>query len=157
MKNVQFVSELVMIVLENKIVGFDQDYIDEIYAKYDEIEELQESGDFNLETFTTNLINIKQFILDVDNHNGSITEFAAGSNNNFYTLWAYIYLNNPQNAIDFANSYQVFMRKVVRVKEMQEAGENIEEVVLSYSNNSKGAVTDLPQRRERLLALTNSL
>ncbi len=157
MKNVQFVSELIMIVLENKIVGFDQGYIDEIYAKYDEIEELQESGDFSLEDFTKRLSVIKQFIIDVDMHNESISKFASGSNNNYYTLWAYIHLNNPQNPADFAIAYEAFMEKVSKVKEMQDAGEVIEEDVLNYSNNSKGAVTDLPQRRERLLALTNSI
>lgn len=157
MKNVQFVSELFMIVLENKIVGFDQNYIDEIYAKYDEIEESQETGDFNLEEFTGNLSKIKQFILDADNHNGSITKYAAGSNNNYYTLWAYIHLHNPQNPVDFANAYEVFMQKVSNVKAMQDVSEIIEDSVLNYSNNSKGAVTDFPQRKERLLALTNSL
>lgn len=157
MKNVQFVSELLMIVLENKIVGFDQGYIDEVYAKYDEIEELQESGEFSPEEFTNRLSAIKDFILAVDNHNGTITKYASGSNNNFYTLWAYIHLNNPQNPDDFANAYDTFMEKVSKVKEMQDAGEVIEDAVLSYSNNSKGAVTDLPQRRERLLALSNSI
>ena len=157
MKNVQFVSELIMIVLENKIVGFDQGYIDEVYAKYDEIEELQESGDFSLEDFTIRLNEIKEFILAADNHNGAITKYASGSNNNYYTLWAYIHLNNPQNPVDFANAYDTFMEKVSKVKEMQDAGEVIEDDVLNYSNNSKGAVTDLPQRRERLLALSNSI
>lgn len=157
MKNVQFVSELLMILLENKIVGFDQGYIDEVYAKYDEIEELQESGDFSLKDFTNRLNEIKQFILATDNHNASITNYASGSNNNYYTLWAYILLNKPQNPIAFANAYAVFMEKVSKVKEMQDAGAVIEDDVLNYSNNSKGAVTDLPQRRERLLALTNSI
>lgn len=157
MKNVQFISELIMIVLENEIVGFDQGHIDEVYAKYDEIEELQESGDFNLEDFTNRLNEIKDFILAADNHNGAITKYASGSNNNYYSLWAYIHLNNPQNPIDFANAYDSFMEKVSQVKQMQEAGENIEEDVLNYSNNSKGAVTDFPQRRERLLALSNSI
>jgi hypothetical protein len=157
MKNVQFVSELLIIILENNIVGFDQDFIDEIYAKYDDIEEFQESGEFNIEEFKDKLNHIKEFILAVDSHNDSITKFAAGSNNNFYTLWAYILINNPQDHTVFAEAYEVFMQKVSRVKEMQTAGENIEENVLLYSNSSKGAVTDLPQRKERLLALANSL
>lgn len=157
MKNVQFISELMMIILENTIVGFDQDHIDTIYAQYDEIEELQESGDFSLEEFINRLAYIKQFILAVDNHNGAIKKFASGSNNNYYTLWAYIHLNNPQNSVAFADAYDVFMTKVSQVNEKQEAGEEIEEDVLKYYDNSKGAVTDLPQRRERLLALTNNL
>ena len=66
-------------------------------------------------------------------------------------------MNNPQNPVAFANSYDIFMEKVSKVKELQEAGAVIEDDVLNYSNNSKGAVTDLPQRRERLLALSNSI
>lgn len=157
MKNVQFVSELIMIVLENNIVGFDQSYIDEIYAKYDEIEELQESGNFNLEDFINKLNKTKEFILEADSHNGSITKYASGSNNNYYTLWAYIIINNPQNPVDFANAYETFMEKVSKVKEMQDEGETIEDDVIKYYNNSKGAVTDFPQRRDRLLALSNSI
>ena len=157
MKNVQFVSELLMIILEKKIVGFDQGYIDEIYAKYDDIEEIQESGEFILEEFTKSLCDVKQFIIEVDRHNASISKYASGSNNNFYTLWACVHLMNPQNSFEFAEVYGNFMDKVSKVKEMQDVGAEIEEDVLNYYNNSKGAVTDLPQRRERLLALTNSL
>jgi hypothetical protein len=155
MKNVQFVSELLMIILENKIVGFDHDHIDEIYAKYDDIDEMQESGEFKLEEFTSKLREIKHFLSEMENHNQTISMYAAGSNNNFYTLWALIHLNNPLNAIEFANSYEIFMGKVFNIKTMQENGENIEENILIYSNNSKGAVTDLPQRNARLLALAN--
>jgi hypothetical protein len=155
MKNVQFVSELLMIILENKIVGFDQDHIDEIYAKYDDIDEMQESGEFKLEEFTSKLTEIKRFLSEMENHNQTISKYAAGSNNNFYTLWALIHLNNPLNAIEFANAYEIFMGKVFNIKTIQENGENIEENILIYSNNSKGAVTDLPQRNARLLALAN--
>src|SRR5690606_10355581 len=112
MKNVQFISELMMIILENTIVGFDQDHIDAIYAQYDEIEELQESEDLNLEEFTSRLSYIKKFILDVDKHNETIKKFASGSNNNYYTLWAYIHLNNPQDPVAFGDAYDTFMSKV---------------------------------------------
>lgn len=60
MKNVQFISELLMIILENKIVGFDQDHINEIYSKYDEIEELQEAGEFSPDDFSEAISNIKE-------------------------------------------------------------------------------------------------
>lgn len=157
MKNVQFISELVMIILENSISGFDQDHIDTIYATYDEIEELQETGDFSLEDFTNRIAYIKQFILDVDNYNEAIKNFASGSNNNYYTLWAYIHLNNPQDPIAFAEAYNAFMTKVAQVKEMQEQSLEIEEDVLKYYDNSKGAVTEFPQRKNRLTALNNNI
>lgn len=156
MKNVQFISELLMITLENKIVGFDQDYIDQIYAQYDDIEELLESGEFNLEGFQTSIDRIKQFINEADEHNSSIAEFAAGSNNNFYTLWAYIHLYNPPNPVAFADEYRAFMSKVSQVPEGVDAGQ-IDEHALHYFRNSRGAVTELPQRRERLIALANSI
>ena len=93
MKNVQFISELLMIILENKIVGFDQDHINEIYSKYDEIEELQEAGEFSPDDFSEAISNIKRIILKMNEHNNVIDKYVSGSNNNFYTLWAYLTLN----------------------------------------------------------------
>lgn len=156
MKNVQFVSELSMIIIENKIVGFDQDHIDGIYAKFDDLEELLETGEFDVEQFQETLVSTKQFIIAADQHNGTITKFAAGSNNNFYTLWAYIYLYKPQNTETFANQYEVFMTNVSQVKELLDAAQPADEQALIYYNNSKGAVTDFPQRQARLNALANS-
>lgn len=41
MKDSQFISELLLILLEEKVIGFDQDYLDDSYAKYDNPEETQ--------------------------------------------------------------------------------------------------------------------
>jgi hypothetical protein len=40
MKDVQSISELLIVILESRIDGFDQDYIDEIYAGYDDVNEI---------------------------------------------------------------------------------------------------------------------
>lgn len=157
MKNVQFVSELLMIVLENNIIGFSQDHIDSIYAKYDDLEELQEAGEFFLEEFTTRLTYIKHFLIEADNHNQCISNYASGSNTNFYTLWAFIHLNGPDNPQAFADSYNIFMSNVSEVKKLQLEGNVIEENVLKYFSNSTGAMTDFNQRLERLEALTQSI
>ncbi|MNR35189.1 hypothetical protein D3C85_1530180 [compost metagenome] len=93
----------------------------------------------------------------VNKENNTILEFAAGSNNNFYTLWSYIYFNPVNDPQVFANAYESFMRKVSKVKEFQEAGDEVEENVIKYYSNSKGASTDLYQRKERLNALSNSI
>jgi len=154
MKNVQFVSELLMIIIENNIVGFDQDHIDSIYAQFDDIEEMQETGEFLLDDFTARLNYIKQFLLEADTHNGCISNFASGSNNNFYTLWAYIQLTSPEDPVDFAEKYNDFMTKVVNVKQQQAEGTPVDEFVLIYFSNSTGAVTDINQRLQRLTALS---
>ena len=36
MADVQFLSELMLVTLEGRIIGFDQDALDEFYAKYDD-------------------------------------------------------------------------------------------------------------------------
>lgn len=39
MKDSQFISELALVVIENKIHGFDQDFLTDAYARYDDFEE----------------------------------------------------------------------------------------------------------------------
>ena len=152
MKNVQFISELLMIILENKIVGFDQDHINEIYSKYDEIEELQEAGEFSPDDFSEAISNIKRIILKMNEHNNVIDKYVSGSNNNFYTLWAYLTLNSIDDPIELAEVYDKFM-SAVQKKDFEKSSKD----VLSYIENSTGAVTELPQREARLQALTNEL
>lgn len=157
MKNVQFVSELLMVVLNEKIIGFDQIEIDKTYAAYDDIEELIETGHFEVDDFVHKINNLKQFILDANNHNDNLFKFIAGSNNNFYTLWSYIVLNKPSDPKVFVDSYVDFMILVSLVKDKLDQGVEVEGNVLNYFNNSKGASTDLFQRNERLKALANSI
>ena len=40
MAEVQFISELLSVILKNRISGFDQDDLDDLYAEYDDIGEL---------------------------------------------------------------------------------------------------------------------
>ena len=39
MRDVQFISELLLMILEEEIVGFDQDYLDKKYAEYENPQE----------------------------------------------------------------------------------------------------------------------
>lgn len=157
MKNVQFISELLMIVLNEKINGFDQSEIDKTYATYDDIEELIETGLFELDEFIAKINNLKKFILDANSHNDNLIKFIGGSNNNFYTLFSYIVINNPTDPYLFADSYVAFMESVSAVKEKLDQGQEVDGDALRYFNNSKGASTDLYQRTERLNALSRSI
>ncbi len=85
MKNIQFISELLMIVLQRKVIGFDQSVIDEIYADYDDLDE----KDFDVVEFKETITMIKEKIVCLDNINKVISEYIAGSNINFYSLWAF--------------------------------------------------------------------
>lgn len=157
MKNVQFISELFMITLENQIVGFDQEHIDSIYAKYDDTDELIELGEFDEEKFVADVNAIKRFIQGMDSCNQCINNFVAGSNINFYSLWASIYLYKPQDLNQFAELYSSFIQQVINVPIMQEQEEEVNKLVLDYYNNSRGAATEFPQRKIRLDSLAQSL
>ena len=89
MKNVQLVSELLLIILEKKIVGFDQDYLDEMYAKYDSLDDLAE---FDEDEYMDKKTFVKSFILRMENHNSSITTHAKTASN-IHTLFAVVSLD----------------------------------------------------------------
>lgn len=154
MKNVQFISELLMIILENDIAGFDQEHIDNIYAEYDDQDDLIETGKLNIEDFKNCIKFIKDFLSEVDEVNNCIMNFTSGSNIHFYTLWAYVNKYNPKDPVKFAEVYTRFMEQVNEIPQKQKDGNEIDENVLIYYNNSIGAVTEKPQRQERLDAFT---
>jgi hypothetical protein len=155
MKNTQFISELMLIILDNKIVGFDQDYLDSQYAKYDDIEELVENGELDQDGFISQVNQVKQFIIAANNHNECIDLHASGAYIHFYTLWAYIYLNRPADPIVFADRYFEFMNLVDAAEGEITAGRQPNEYANIYRRNSTGAATDYQQRIDRYEALLN--
>ena len=59
MKDVQFISELLMVVLEKKLVGFSHLHINDIYAKYDDLEE---SPDFEEDAYMKEKEKAKKYV-----------------------------------------------------------------------------------------------
>ncbi len=160
MRNVQFISELLLITLEGKIVGFSQDYLDEMYAKYDAPEETIET--FDLDAYILEKNRVKQVLLEINQTNNCLDLFGKTANN-LYTLWALITLNKnniPASNI-LAERYRAFMQGVQGFIDAQTPDETIPtaETVnqFSYYLNSKGAATEPPQRENRLTALSSIL
>lgn len=162
MKNVQLVSELLLIIIDNKIVGFDQDYLDERYAEFDSLEE---KVDFDVDAYLNNKNRVKNFISSIEAHNKSVTTHAKTANN-IYTLFAVISLENilisPQ---EFADKYDAFMKLVETFKEIdleqpqvlnEETPPNWDNAKKYYSN-TLGASTEPPQRQARYDALKAAL
>jgi len=154
----QFLSELMLVLLEGKILGFDQDVLDELYAKYDlpseTVPEMNE--DEVLEKFDT----VKTHLLEMEQTNHSVTLYAKGFGN-LYTLWSLIALTPSVVQIaDLAPRYAEFMEKVeiaakqIDIQAFLQANEHTDySNVLTYLNNSRGASTDLTPRLARLEAL----
>ncbi len=163
MADSQFISELLLVVLENKIMGFDQNVLDEMYGKYDDI---QDSPIINEDAFKERIECIKQYICQIQNHNCSVAKFATAFAN-FYTLWTTIALNSdlPSSEI-FAERYEKFMLQVeaisqqdinVLVSLLEEDDKDYNTQAMEYFSYVDGASTDLKPRENRHQALTQAI
>lgn len=163
MKNVQLVSELLLIIIDNKIVGFDQDYLDERYA---ELDSLEDNTDFDLDGYSTQKSKVKKFISEMEDHNKCISIHAKTANN-IYTLFALIALETINcTSNELAVKYDGFMNIVDSFKNGEFSPEqNIEENAkplnwdnaYKYYSNTLGASTEPPQRTARYEALKAAL
>lgn len=178
MKNVQFISELLLVILDNKYVGFGQEYLDTMYATYDDIDELP---DFDEDEYIAKRDEVVTIIKDMNNANGCIIKYAK-TVNNLYTLWSVIALTSglPDSAT-LAAKYEAFMLKVQEElgvgsetddilddTDVAVAGAEQAQVQASpaatgandaetYALNSRGASTEPHQRKMRFEALQAAL
>lgn len=162
MKDVQFISELFIIILKNSIDGFDQDYIDEVYGEYDSIDDLLS---FSQDEFFKELEAGKQYILKMYKENVSLDKYLK-TFANFYSLWAFVVLNREKLPLpkDIASKYLAFMDRVDKISREKEPEKFIEtndknefSEPYKYFRNILGANTDKHQRKSRHEALTNSI
>jgi hypothetical protein len=164
MKDVQFISELMIQVLTNgAIIGFDQDEIEAYYAKYETPNE--DEIDFSEDEFIQKFENIRDIILQIESYNNSITKFAKSSTH-FYTLWSILAndtFQRPEINI-MAERYHEFMARVNEISQSEHPesflqGENtyLYEAPFQYAQNARGATTEEPQRKVRHNVLMNYL
>ena len=111
MRDVQHISELLAVVLKDRILGYDQDMLDDLYAKYDSPLETLEG--FNEREFSENLEFAKGYILRMEHHNRTVTQYSGGFAN-FYSLWSFVHLNRRrlESPEVTADRYAGFMNKV---------------------------------------------
>ena len=157
MSDVQFISELFAINLNKQLNGFDQDWLDELYAKYEEPEEAL----FIEEDFRETIEGTKAIIEGLLELEPDIKDFLRVLAN-FYTLWGFLTLQTNANFdLDtFASAYLEFMKKVkdvIRAVGRDEVQAEVEETVRIYAVHSRGASTDLTPRQARHRQLTVAL
>jgi len=162
MVDCQFISELMLILLEKKVLGFDQRILDQFYAKYDDLEE--SVPEFDAAAFRVSFDKVKAILLQMEQTGNSITQYAKGVGH-FYTIWAAIALSTNLPAIaDLTTRYVDFMMKVETLASQEDipaflAGTTTQEYAnpLTYFNNSRGASTDFGPRIARYEAMRNAL
>lgn len=158
MSDVQFISELLAINLKGRLHGFDQDWLDELYAEYEETE----SGIvFVLEDFQQAVEGTKAKIKKIIEANPDIKTYLK-TLANFYTFWGFLSLqtNDEFDPSLFASAYADFMEEIISFAKAE--GEqvdlsSVEETARGYLINSRGASTDLTPRKARHELLTRAM
>ena len=168
MADVQFISELLAITLNGKIVGFNQNTLDKLYAEYEDISEnssLIEDDFINIVEYVkkriSNLLQIEPTLKDY-----------LKVRNHFYTLWAYLTIERQQNSEDkqFAKTYKKFLDIVTKHLDASpndidsQTTPNAEKFngfnqqdIVNYAKSARGASTDLAPRKNRYNALSNAI
>ena len=162
MADVQFVSELMLVLLEKRMMGFDQDQIDAFYAKYDDL--LDTAPEFDEDNFRKEMDEVRSYIGEMEAHNQVISQHAKALAN-FYTLWCLIALNGDLSIPErFAEDYKGFMEKVEFLASHEDLTSFLQtsdgqsySFPFAYLNNFRGANTDFSPRDGRYQALYKAL
>ena len=161
MLDVQFISELMILVLHNKILGFNQDAFDILYACYDDPSET--ISEWDPDDFDERFSKIRSYLIML-NSDGTVSNYAKGFGD-FYTLWALVALS-PAVTLptpkQLAQRYGAFMKDVELLGKQQNLDEFLKSnegfsLPLNYYDNSRGANTDLAPRTKRFESLKASL
>ena len=163
MRDVQFISELLIVLMKKDVVGFDQDEINYYYANYDNLADLNTS--FDEEELKRAFENTKAYLLALQDKDSIVSKYARDFTN-FYSLWAVVALNidSLPSIEEFAQKYSSFMEQVNKYKDEAYmtrvlSGEEkpSETLSIEYYKNSMGASTEPPQRQERHKVLRQAL
>ncbi len=159
MRDVQFLSELLLVQLKNDVGGFDQEEITEYYAMYENLSDLETPFD---EHATRSYFDAtKKYLLELQRNDSVVTTY-ANDFTNLYSLWAIVCLNlnNLPNSEVFATKYSAFIEDVAKYRSEEYLTKVVQGEVkpsfpesLKYYQNSIGASTEPPQRQERHRAL----
>lgn len=162
MRNVQFISELLFVLIDKKIVGFSQDHIDEMYAKFDDILTEIDESIFDEDEYINKKRFVKSYLRAMELENSCVSTYGKTANN-LYILWSLLALESDLPEADvLAIAYANFMKNFARLTVAEDtealvAADNSLSIHYTYFKNSKGASTDLPQREARYNALKTAL
>jgi len=173
MKDVEFVSLLMLIILENGFVGFPQENLNELYAKYDFMEdellgddEIQnqpeyEYGDISsdkIEAFKEKLKAVKNKLSEVLD-NDLLALISPKVMTYLYSLWAIFVLEDGIFAMESADINIKLKQFFTDVKNYSEDRDfaGISQEVKDFHEDASGAGTELGPRQNRHNALKSYL
>ena len=153
MADVQFISELMNLTIKMEIEGFDQDSLDDLYAKY---EDLADQPTFVEDDFRQRFEKSKSYIRDLVTLDASLIEYMKVQSH-FYTLWSYLSIEQARWLAPsvFLSRYKRFLLDVTTKLEhpsedsLQEKS-GYQSAVAEYATNIRGASTDQLPRQKSL-------
>jgi hypothetical protein len=158
MMDVQFMSELMAVVITGEPRGFDQAFLEDTYAEYDDITQI---ADFSEEDFTNRFNRTKDALGAIEEHNKSVSKWAK-SFGPLYSLWSVLATADElPDLAQVGNRFESFMAKVDELSAL-EPGTPVPvgadyALAAAYRENSRGASTEHPQRLARHAALKAAL
>lgn len=160
MSDTQFISELFALTIRKAISGFDQDDLDEIYADYEEIEEIEL---FVEDDFKAEITRCKSLVSAMVSADEGVRD-ALKVQGHFYSLWGVLTLEAARlpAAEVLAKRYMDFMagvsQRLATPIEAEAPGDDPWKVaVADYAANIRGASTDTTPRLTRHRALVTAL
>jgi hypothetical protein len=163
MLDVQFISELMQITIKRKLIGFDQDALDALYADYEETDEIES---FDEELFSAEISAIRDYIKQIVFYVPEVAPLLR-IQMNLYSLWGYLSApaNRQEAPGEFGARYKAFHDAVQSRLANPVAVDTNEppanpaffRAVEAYADNARGASTDIAQRRARHKALVAAM
>jgi len=165
MRDNQFLSELLIVILKGDVGGFDQEEISRYYADYDNPSDLDIP--FDEEQVRDKFQKSKKYMLSLESKASIISKYARDFAN-FYTLWGVVALHFDFDKLppveESVKKYSDFMEQVNKyadgaylAKVMNQEEVLLDERTLEYYQNSIGAMTEPPQRQKRHSILSQVL
>lgn len=173
MKDIEFISILMLVILEKDFVGFPQSAINELYLKYDKIITEDEEPEFDGCYFTEEdartalqrFNDVKSYIQKIEEETGLLTSnfFRRKTNTHLYSLWCYFAINNITDINEtLITKIKEFFEKLETTSETESTEfqnlvgqDSSYKFVIEYLENSSGAATEVALRKARHEALSN--
>ena len=161
MADVQFISELCAAILTQRVLGFSQNFLDDLYAEYEDTSEL---GDFQEDAFLLSVEHCKHRISDLIGRAPDILQHLR-TQSHFYSLWTYTHFTQRDWDDDSSRTYATFLQAVQDLLAAGPAAADLEVLrlqgvdpqVFDYAMNTRGANTDETPRLARHNALLATL
>ena len=161
MLDVQFVSELLLIVVTKSICGFSHERLDGLYATYDDINDFDADNEWRFkplieEDFRSEIQSLKNKVTEIYASNTTVKKFLTDTKH-LYSLWGYLVLSETYSSVPAFDieKYVTFIKNYNEIESAPNpvANDSWDANVYNYYDASRGATTEEPQRKKRQAAL----